>query len=312
MHTDHLGNTMTDQFVLKWHYHETTLIQNLPYLLDNDILSDVTISVGAQHIKAHKIILAMCSVYFLQLFQEMKHTQHPVVVLHNASIEDVRAMLAFMYRGQCVVSKDQLPNLLSVAKLLKIQGLCDMKVPEKDVSAESIPSSDRTESTKTELKETTSTECSYDKEKTFENSTYVPSSITFKRHSTGYSTAINLSTDSKRQRLSSSPTWEKPQRATPENASPCTPEDTLPYPIPSTKKQSSPKETSETCKCFLCGKYLSNQYNLRVHMETHEEAYHACQSCPHVSRSRDALRKHVSYRHPEEYLTRKRKKPDSV
>jgi hypothetical protein len=63
----------------------------------------------------------------------------------------------------------------------------------------------------------------------------------------------------------------------------------------------APRDLSETCKCFLCGKYLSNQYNLRVHMETHEEAYHACQSCPHVSRSRDALRKHVSYRHPEEY-----------
>lgn len=72
------------------------------------------------------------------------------------------------------------------------------------------------------------------------------------------------------------------------------------------------KEVSETCKCFLCGKYLSNQYNLRVHMETHEEAFHACHSCPHVSRSRDALRKHVSYRHPEEYQTRKRKKIDNV
>lgn len=70
MHTNSLEYTMTDQqFVLKWHYHETTLLQNLPYLLENDILSDVTLSVGAQHIKAHKIILAMCSVYFLQLFQ---------------------------------------------------------------------------------------------------------------------------------------------------------------------------------------------------------------------------------------------------
>lgn len=67
---------------------------------------------------------------FFLIFQELKNTQHPVVVLHNASIEDVRAMLAFMYRGQCVVSEDQLPNLLSVAKLLKIQGLCDMKVSE--------------------------------------------------------------------------------------------------------------------------------------------------------------------------------------
>lgn len=70
------------------------------------------------------------------------------------------------------------------------------------------------------------------------------------------------------------------------------------------------RDSSETCKCFLCGKYLSNQYNLRVHMETHEEAYHACQSCPHVSRSRDALRKHISYRHPAEYHTRKRKKTE--
>lgn len=70
------------------------------------------------------------------------------------------------------------------------------------------------------------------------------------------------------------------------------------------------KDIAETCKCFICGKYLSNQYNLRVHMETHEETYHACQSCPHISRSRDALRKHVSYRHPEEYSIRKRKRND--
>lgn len=44
------------------------------------------------------------------------------------SFEEVKAILSFMYRGQCVVSQDQLPSLLSVAKLLKIQGLCDMKV----------------------------------------------------------------------------------------------------------------------------------------------------------------------------------------
>lgn len=68
------------------------------------------------------------------------------------------------------------------------------------------------------------------------------------------------------------------------------------------------KDASEICKCFICGKYLSNQYNLRVHMETHKDTYYSCLSCPHVSKSRDALRKHVSYRHPEEYTSRKRKK----
>ncbi|KAH9642569.1 hypothetical protein HF086_011162 [Spodoptera exigua] len=49
--------------------------------------------------------------------------------------------------------------------------------------------------------------------------------------------------------------------------------------------------------CTICNKRLSNQYNLRVHMETHAGRRHACRACSHVSRSRDALRKHVAYRH---------------
>lgn len=61
---------MSDQlYILKWNCHGQTLNQNLPYFLENDILTDVTLSVGTQHVRAHKIILAMCSVYFLQLFQ---------------------------------------------------------------------------------------------------------------------------------------------------------------------------------------------------------------------------------------------------
>lgn len=50
--------------------------------------------------------------------------------------------------------------------------------------------------------------------------------------------------------------------------------------------------------CFICNKQLSNQYNLRVHLETHQNVRYACTVCSHVSRSKDALRKHVSYRHP--------------
>lgn len=64
-----------------------------------------------------------------------------------------------------------------------------------------------------------------------------------------------------------------------------------------------PARTNQTCNktsvtCLICGKQLSNQYNLRVHMETHSNSSYSCTACSHVSRSRDALRKHVSYRHP--------------
>ncbi|XP_044252746.1 protein bric-a-brac 1-like [Tribolium madens] len=251
---------MSEQFVLRWHYQEFTLLKNLATFLENDVLTDVTISVDSHTVKAHKLVLAMCSVYFFQLFQEMGDTQHPVIVLHNVSMSDIKAVLAFIYRGQCVVSKEQLPGLLSLAKLLKIQGLCDMKVPDKplqnDISSEKRPNT------------------------------------TDNAHKTIQS------------EISTPPLWEKPAEHFVDTFLKNDEEDDN-YSLPNKKH---PKDLSETCKCFLCGKYLSNQYNLRVHMETHEEAYHACQSCPHVSRSRDALRKHVSYRHPEEYHTRKRKK----
>lgn len=62
------------------------------------------------------------------------------------------------------------------------------------------------------------------------------------------------------------------------------------------RSSQSCNKTSVTC--LICGKQLSNQYNLRVHMETHSNSSYSCAACSHVSRSRDALRKHVSYRHP--------------
>ncbi|XP_018561274.1 zinc finger protein 131-like [Anoplophora glabripennis] len=294
---------MSDQqFVLRWHYHETTLVHNLPCLLESDILTDVTLSVGTQHVKAHKIILAMCSVYFLQLFQEMK-TTHPVVVLHNVSIDDIRAILSFVYRGQCVVSQEQLPSLLSVAKLLKIQGLCDMKVPEKQVQNEVM---------------TNETDYIHEKisnEERFDNFNYnvrlkepkQTESIELKRQSNDRVPIQDLCSESRI--YSQSTHFHEKTVPVAKQHDPFKYDDQSYVPSP---RKNPPKDSSETCKCFLCGKYLSNQYNLRVHMETHEEAYHACQSCPHVSRSRDALRKHVSYRHPEEYHTRKRKKTDSL
>lgn len=92
--------------------------------------------------------------------------------------------------------------------------------------------------------------------------------------------------------------------------------------VPGTVATTNPGPTTKIpnsklfAKCFICSKLLSNQYNLRVHLETHQNmryvtkslslaflifsVFHryACTVCSHVSRSKDALRKHISYRHP--------------
>lgn len=57
------------QFVLRWHYQQTTLTNSLPNLLESNLLTDVTLSADNQHLRAHKLVLATCSSYFLQLFK---------------------------------------------------------------------------------------------------------------------------------------------------------------------------------------------------------------------------------------------------
>ncbi|XP_017784988.1 PREDICTED: protein tramtrack, beta isoform-like [Nicrophorus vespilloides] len=235
------------RFLLRWHRHAPTLTDQLPAMFEEGLFSDVTLSVSGQQLRAHRLILASCSTYFLQIFQEADRTQveHPHVVLVNAHIEDIRAILSFMYKGECCVYRERIPELIATAKNLKVCGLSDMEFNEYMDNEKILVLSSN--NSILNARESPPTAIAAPSAHGFEN-------VALPKH----------------------------------------------------------RDVPETCKCFVCGKYLSNQYNLRVHIETHEETYHACSSCPHVSRSRDALRKHMSYRHPDKYSARKQKKLSTI
>lgn len=59
----------SQQFCLRWHNYQTSLLATLPQLLDGEDLTDVTLSAGGRHMKAHKVVLSACSHYFKQLFK---------------------------------------------------------------------------------------------------------------------------------------------------------------------------------------------------------------------------------------------------
>ncbi|XP_066954902.1 broad-complex core protein isoforms 1/2/3/4/5-like isoform X3 [Macrobrachium rosenbergii] len=49
--------------------------------------------------------------------------------------------------------------------------------------------------------------------------------------------------------------------------------------------------------CPVCSKVLSNAYNMRVHLETHQNIAYKCIICGIITRTRDTMRKHLSNVH---------------
>ncbi|XP_038119636.1 protein tramtrack, beta isoform [Culex quinquefasciatus] len=113
------------QFCLRWHNHQTSLLSSLPLLLDQSHLTDVTLIAEGRNIKAHRVVLSACSTFFSELFRTLDGPLYPVIVLPGASFPAVVALLTFMYSGEVNVYEEQISTLLSLAETLGIKGLAD-------------------------------------------------------------------------------------------------------------------------------------------------------------------------------------------
>ncbi|XP_076674349.1 uncharacterized protein LOC143372211 [Andrena cerasifolii] len=322
------------QFCLRWHNFQNTLLSSLPKLLDGGYLTDVTLSAGGRHIHAHKIILSACSYYFKELFKDLSSLQHPVIVLPGMEYANLCALVTFMYNGEVNIYQEQLPALLAMADTLHIRGLADIAgknsrhdnglyvpppptqmqektLPEAPIKKESKDSVTSGESLETVL----ATEATEAAEEPFIDQESIPYCVKTKPY---YSInaklnqrekisipSINASSNKYGEQGYSDSAMDESTSVIEDQITPV--EDTKPPPVwdanfkfltSSMSGRTSQNYNKSSVTCLICGKQLSNQYNLRVHMETHSNSSYSCTACSHVSRSRDALRKHVSYRHP--------------
>uniref|UniRef100_A0A8D8YJ65 Protein bric-a-brac 2 n=1 Tax=Cacopsylla melanoneura TaxID=428564 RepID=A0A8D8YJ65_9HEMI len=332
------------QFCLRWHNYQSSLLSTLPQLLDGNDLTDVTLSAGGRNLKAHKVVLSACSDYFKQLFKEIDNYQHPVIILPGVEFSDLYALVTFMYNGEVNIYQQQLSCLLSMADTLHIRGLAEFTGDPQDYSTNkhsnsSSPSSHsstpNTSGSKINKRQRMSSQPGATTNNTSDmnllNKTPTPTEcppswfldtngtsnevqdLSRKASTSGQNCDMNTINSSTSIDCLQNVCKNVSSRATtgsPESVG--TPDPCLMGGLgPSVFPTSSPSKPSKSpgsgaagnnsklfATCFVCGKQLSNQYNLRVHMETHQNAFYACSSCNHVSRSRDALRKHVSYRHP--------------
>lgn len=262
-------------------------------MFNTGALTDITLSANGTTVKAHKLVLASCSQYFAQLFKDVESENNTLVVVLGCDAAELRLLLTFMYTGEVTASKKILPSLLRLAQTLKVSGLTDADTNSTLTPTETdLPQSETNLPVNLEIK----------------NDTQPPQLINDNSNSSSknYDDILspnnekdpNFLTDymmrSERDRLSKLDQIVQNLYSTHKIGNPSV---SMVNNVPEVVDSYDRKWRLNSSVCTICNKRLSNQYNLRVHMETHAGRRHACRACSHVSRSRDALRKHVAYRH---------------
>ncbi|CAB3233149.1 unnamed protein product [Arctia plantaginis] len=280
------------QFSLRWHNHQNSVIGALGRMFSTGTLTDVTLSASGTTVKAHRLVLASCSQYFAQLFKEVEAENNTLVVVLGCDAAELKLLLTFMYTGEVTASKKVLPSLLRLAQTLKVSGLTDADTNSTLTPTESeLPQDELNSPVNLEIKNDIQ-----QPQVINENSNSDSKLICDDYLSPTNEKEVNFVNDymmrSEKDRLSKLDQIVQNLYSTHK----------IGTPVATMAAGESPEQYDRKWRinssvCTICNKRLSNQYNLRVHMETHAGRRHACRACSHVSRSRDALRKHVAYRH---------------
>lgn len=113
------------EFCLRWNNFHQSLVSALDGFKNDQDFVDVTLACEGQFLKAHKMLLSACSVFFRDLLKA-NPCQHPIVILPpEVRFADLEKLLRFIYQGEVNVHQENLARFLKTAEMLKIRGLAE-------------------------------------------------------------------------------------------------------------------------------------------------------------------------------------------
>ncbi|CAG9801942.1 unnamed protein product [Chironomus riparius] len=128
--------TTMEEFALCWNNFTDNIASGFSSLLYRGDLCDVTLAVDGKLLKAHKIVLSICSPYFQKMFIE-NPCQHPIIILKDMSSKLVSNLLEFMYQGSVNVKQVELQAFMKIAETLQIKGLTTSSKKSKSENSSS-------------------------------------------------------------------------------------------------------------------------------------------------------------------------------
>jgi hypothetical protein len=112
-----------EKYNLKWDDFEKYVGSSFNDLLYQQEFTDVTlVSEDQKQIKAHKVILSVCSSVFRNMLLLNPH-QHPLVYLSGVNFEELNSLVKFIYLGQVDIGHEHLAGFMEIEKKIKIKGL---------------------------------------------------------------------------------------------------------------------------------------------------------------------------------------------
>lgn len=119
-----MGSSAGDSFCLKWNDFQSGITAGFCDIRAANHLLDVTVRCGGTSLQAHRLILSSCSAWFREVLCSLPPAiQNPVVVIWDASPQDLHKVFDFMYRGEVRVQQDSLTSFLALAERLQVRGL---------------------------------------------------------------------------------------------------------------------------------------------------------------------------------------------
>ena len=145
----------SEDLSVQWDGFSENLSSYFRSLREDTVFTDVTLVCedGQQRVEAHKMILAGSSPVFHNLLAENRQVCQ-VVYLRGVQLNDLAAVLDYIYLGEASLPQQELQSFLSLAKDLQLRGL---QTDDKPLVSDGEPTSARDTQVKLEtLSETMS------------------------------------------------------------------------------------------------------------------------------------------------------------
>ena len=113
----------SERCCLKWSDHKENTSSVFGSLREDSEFSDVTlVCEDGTQVEVHKVILASSSIFFQHLLRRNQHS-HPIIYMRGVKLEDLMAIVDYIYLGETNIHQDNLNIFLKIAEELSLKGL---------------------------------------------------------------------------------------------------------------------------------------------------------------------------------------------